>query len=70
MLSETLLLQQQDEHLMAQVIAATTNATMTAAGAEAAKNSKAVSDMLEFVSSVLNDPSSLDLLYIHLECVS
>ena len=60
MLSETLLLQQ-EEHLMAHVIAATSNATTTTvAGAEAAKSSKAVSDTLEFVSSVLNDPSSVE----------
>lgn len=58
MLSETLLLQQ-DDRLMAHVKAATSNATNTA-GEEAAKSSKAVSDTLEFVSNVLNDPSSIE----------
>jgi hypothetical protein len=58
MLSETLLLQQ-DDRLMAHVKAATNNATANAV-ADAAKSTKAVSDTFEFVSNVLNDPSSVE----------
>ncbi len=58
MLSETLLLQQ-DDRLMAHVKAATSNATANA-GEEAAQSSKAVSDTVDFVASVLNDPISVE----------
>lgn len=58
MLSETLLLQQ-DDRLMAHVKAATNNATANAV-ADAAKSTKAVSDTFEYISSVLNDPSSVE----------
>ena len=58
MLGETLLLQQEDK-IMADVKAAASNVT-AAAVADAAKSTKAVSDALDFVASVLNDPSSVE----------
>jgi hypothetical protein len=58
MLSETLLLQQEDK-MMADVKAVTSNVT-AAAVADAAKSTKAVSDAYDYVSSVLNDPSSVE----------
>lgn len=58
MLSETLLLQQ-DDRLMAHVKAATNNGTANAV-ADAAKSTKAVSDTFDYISSVLNDPSSVE----------
>ena len=59
MISETLLLSQQEDRLVAQVKAATNNVTANAV-ADAAKSAKAVSDTYDFVSSVLNDPNSVE----------
>ena len=58
MLGETLLLQQEDK-IMADVKAVTSNVT-AAAVADAAKSTKAVADALDFVASVLNDPSAVE----------
>lgn len=62
MLMETLMLGKEG-NLIASVKAAqnqTNNVTMTVAAADAAASAKAVSDTTELVSSVLNDPSSVE----------
>ena len=61
MVSETLMLQQEGK-LMASVKAAqnNTNVTVTEAAADAAVSAKAVSDATDIVSSVLNDPTSVE----------
>lgn len=58
MLTETLYLQQ-EEKMVANVKAATSNATANAVS-DAAKSTKAVSDTYDYVSSVLNDPGSVE----------
>lgn len=61
-LSDSLLLQQDDKAVFASVKAArnNTNTTEKAAVTDAAASMKAVSDATNFVSSVLNDPTSIE----------
>ena len=61
MLSETLMLQQEDKIIASvKAVQNVTNTTKSKAAVKAAASAKAVGDAVDYVSSVLNDPTSVE----------